>query len=131
MLKIWLGIIFDYLFKFGTPLGVAYWKFAVYKEGVGGSIWYFILGIVFISFYVTMARSIKKQKASRTKTVFKAFLNSMTGLALYFIVYYIGANFTELVWVVLAWIGGYFIGSVIEFFVIGIDKEYIQGLEVI
>jgi hypothetical protein len=130
-LKIWIGVIFSYLIKFGAPLGIAYWKFAVYEEGVGGSFFFFIVGIIFIAFYVKLRNVIKKQKASRTKVVFKLFLNVITGAMIYFIVDYIGTNFNELVWVVLSWIGAYLASSIIDFFVIPLDPLYLEEIGVI
>lgn len=130
-LKIWLGIIFSYLIKFGAPLGIAYWKFAIYDEGIGGSFFFFILAIIFVAFYVKLSKVIKKQKASRTKVVFKLFHNVITGAMLYGITSYIGANFAELVWVVLAWIGGALISSIIDFLVVPLDREYIEEIGVI
>ena len=129
--RIWLGIIFSYLIKFGAPLGIAYWKFAIYDEGIGGSFFFFILAIIFVAFYVKLSKVIKKQKASRTKVVFKLFHNVITGAMLYGITSYIGANFTELVWVVLAWIGGALMSSIIDFFIVPLDREYIEEIGVI
>lgn len=129
--RIWLGIIFSYLIKFGAPLGIAYWKFAIYDEGVGGSFFFFILAIIFAAFYVKLSKIIKKQKASRTKVVFKLFHNVITGAMLYGITSYIGANFNQLVWVVLAWIGAYLISSIIDFFIVPLDREYIEEIGVI
>ena len=130
-LKIWLGVILDYGIKFGVPLGVTYWKFAIHKEGVGGSFFFFIAAIIFIAFYAKLSKIIKKQKASVTKIVFKTLKNVITGGILYVIVNYIGVNFTQLIWVVLSWIGAYLIGSVIEIMIVNIDNEYINEIGVI
>ena len=129
--KIWIGIIFSYLIKFGTPLGIAYWKFAIYDDGVGGSFFFFIVAITLIAFYVKLSKIIKKQKASRTKVVFKMLHNVLTGAVLYGIATYIGSNFTELIWVILSWVGAYIISSTIDFFVVALDKNYIEEIGVI
>jgi len=129
--KIWLGVIFSFLLKFGTPAGIAYWKFAIYKEGVGGSFFFFVVGIIFAAFYIKLRGVIKKQKASRTKVVFKLFLTMTTGAMLYGITSYIGTNFTELIWVILSWLAGYLLASIIDFFVVNLDKDYLEEIGVI
>lgn len=129
--KIWLGVVLSMLIKFGAPLGVAYWKFAIYTEGVGGSFFFFIVAIIFGAFYVKLSKIIKKQKASRTKVVFKAFLNLLTGLLIYNLVNYIGANFVELFWVVLTWMGSNLLASVIDWFVVALDPIYLEEIGVI
>lgn len=129
--KVWLLVIGSWLFKFGAPLGVAYWKFAIYKEGVGGSFFFFIASIVFIGFYIKIRRTIKKMKTVRTKAVIKSFLGMGTGGLLFFMVDYIGTNFTELTWVVLAYIGGCLISGIFEFIAINTDNEYCDEIGVI
>jgi hypothetical protein len=130
-LKIWIGIILSFLFKFGLPLGVAYWKFGIAQEGVGGSFFYFITTIIFIAFYVKLRRIIHKQKPTRTKIVFKFVLNIITAIFLYGVTTYIGTNFAELVYVILSWILGYTLGSIAEWVVVPLDKDYMEEIGVI
>lgn len=129
--KVWLSIIFSWIFKFGAPLGVAYWKFGIYKEGVGGSFFFFIFGIIIIGFYIKIKKVIKKMKTTRTKTVVKGIVGMATGGLLYFMVSYIGTNFTELTWVVLTYIGGCLLSAILEFIAVNIDKDYCDEIGVI
>ena len=129
--KVWLFLILSWLIKFGAPIGVAYWKFAIYKEGVGGSFFYFVLTIIFITFYIKVRKIIKKMKTTRTKTVVKGIVSTFTGTMLYFVVDYIGTNFSELTWVVLTVIAASIIGVVPEFIAVGIDEKYCDEIGVI
>ena len=129
--KIWLLIILSWLIKFGAPLGVAYWKFAVYQEGIGGSFFFFIVSIIAIAFYVKMRKIVKKMDTNKTKTVVKGLVGVFTATMLYFVVNYIGENFNELTWVMLTLIGANILAVVPEFIAVGIDKEYCDGIGVI
>ena len=128
---VWVCAIFSYLFTFGTPLVVSYFYFArSYSVDVGGSFFYFAVTTIFILLYKRMAKALKKQKVGVPNAIFKLLLTLVALLVLFYVVEYIGHNFTKLVYVISSAILGRFVGAILEIVAVRIDRDYLEEIGV-
>lgn len=130
--KIWLLIILNFIFTFGTPIIAGYILFNnQISEKQGGSFFYLIVTVAVSIFFKRINTAIKKMKASYPKAIFKLFINLVVLVTIYMLVNYIAFNFAELGKLIIITIGGRLLAAVCEFIALKIDSEYIESLGVL
>lgn len=130
--KIWLLIILNFIFTFGTPIIAGYILFCdQISDKQGGSFFYFVVTVAVALFFKRINTAIKKMKASYPKAIFKLFINLVVLATIYMLVNYIAFNFVELGRLILITIGGRLLAAVCEFIALKIDSEYIETLGVL
>jgi ABC-type antimicrobial peptide transport system permease subunit len=128
---VWVCAIFSYIFTFGAPILASYFYFATsYNVNVGGSFFYFIVTIVFALLYKKMLKAVKKQKIGIPNAIFKFILTLVGLVVLFFVVEYIGHNFSKLIYVISAAIIGRVVGTVLEIVAIKVDRDYLEEIGV-
>jgi len=128
---VWVCAIFSYLATFGAPIAVSYHYFAKsYSVDAGGSFLYFVLTIIFVLLYKRMSKALKKQKVGVPNAIFKLILTMIGLLVMFYVVEYIGHNFTKLIYVISSAILGRFVGAVLEIVAIRIDRDYLEEIGV-
>lgn len=130
---VWFGIIMHYLLTFGTPIISAYFLLAQDKfeeNGKGGIFFYLIIAVFGTALIIGLVKLISKQKSNLIKTMFRWSVK-MAVLGFFMImINYIDYNIESLLMVLYTAAGGFFLGFLIESYLVLKYKEYIREVGV-
>lgn len=131
----WFLIIMSYVSTYGAALSASYIYLAkdiVKSESFkGGGFLYFVVGVIVVTFVVSVTKLINKMKANGFKTLFKSLMKIGVLLFLSFFVRYIAHNFEALYKVLGFTIFGLGLGTTFEMIVVTKYKDYIQEVGIL
>lgn len=130
-LKLWILILLNWLFIFGTPIVAGYVLLLADEPTQITGFFYLVVAVTGVAFAKKITSAIKKMKASFTKAIFKVFLSLVMLYVVWVFVSYVGFNFAEIAKVLLFSMCGRLLGFVCEMLALKIDASYIEEIGVI
>lgn len=129
----WFLIALHYGFIFVTPMIAAYFYLAkdtLDKAGKGGLLYFLIVGLAGGGLAIALLKLINKQKANGFKTIFRMGIKIGLMFGILNMVKYINVNLAALDKVLWITLGGFIVGSIIEFIAVSKYRDYIREVGV-